>query len=38
MPVMFEILVLALVAYVLGLILGWMVWGGAGEIIEDETL
>lgn len=38
MPVMFEILVLALVAYVLGLVLGWMVWGGAGEIIEDETL
>lgn len=38
MPVMFEILVLALVAYVAGLALGWIAWGRAGEIMEDETL
>ncbi len=38
MPIMFEILVLAVVAYVIGLALGWMMWGRAGEIMEDETL
>ncbi len=38
MPIMFEILVLALVAYVIGLALGWMVWGRADEIMEDESL
>jgi hypothetical protein len=27
MPIWFELLVLALIAYVLGLAIGWAVWG-----------
>lgn len=27
MPIWFEVLVLALIAYAIGLMLGWMLWG-----------
>jgi hypothetical protein len=31
MPVWLELLVLTMLAYVLGLAIGWLLWGRAGE-------
>lgn len=40
MPIWFEVIALMLVAYILGLTLGWVVWGraslGDNETTEEE--
>ena len=31
MPIWFELIVLALVAYVIGIAIGWALWGRSGD-------
>ncbi|GAA4644413.1 hypothetical protein GCM10023115_23730 [Pontixanthobacter gangjinensis] len=43
MPIWFELMVLLLAAYAIGLIMGWLIWGRTPdeqiiEIEEDTTL
>lgn len=35
MPIYVELIVLLLLAYVLGLALGWGIWGRTGSMTED---
>lgn len=36
MPIYLEIMVLALVAYAIGLGLGWLLWGQSGKSVEGN--
>ena len=37
MPIWLELLVLLMVAYILGLAIGWLLWGRAGAEREQDS-
>jgi len=37
MPIMFELVLLALVAYATGFGLGWLAWGRSGRVEGEDT-